>query len=90
LEKLIKKRIFALNTRTMHQLLVNIKDDSKMDILLNFLKSLNYISVEEIDSKNISLTEEQKNILDKRRTTAKSEDFMPWNKAKKQLKFKSK
>ncbi len=74
----------------MHQLLVNIKDDSKMDILLNFLKSLNYISVEEIDSKNISLTDEQKNILDERRATAKSEDFTPWNKAKKQLKFKSK
>jgi hypothetical protein len=74
----------------MHQLLVNIKDDSKMDILLNFLKSLNYISVEEINSKNISLTDEQKNILDERRATAKPEDFTPWNTAKKQLKFKKK
>lgn len=47
----------------MHQLLVNIKDDSKMDILLKFLKSLNYISVEEVNQ----LTDEQKNTLDERR-----------------------
>ena len=74
----------------MNQLIVNIKDDSKMDILLNFLKSLNYISVEKVDTKNSSLTDEQKNILDERRATEKPEDFIPWNKAKKQLKFKSK
>lgn len=74
----------------MHQLIVNIKDDSKINILLNFLKSLNYISVEEVDQTTISLTDEQKNILDKRRATAKPDDFTPWSKAKKQLKFKSK
>ena len=74
----------------MQQLLVNIKDDSKLEILLNFLKSLNYISVEKIEKTTVSLTNEQKNILDERRTNAKSEDFIPWNKAKKQLKFKSK
>ena len=77
-------------TYAMQQLLVNIKDDSKLEILLNFLKSLNYISVEKVDNKNISLTDEQKNILDERRASAKPEDFIPWNKAKKQLKFKSK
>ena len=74
----------------MHQLIVNIKDDSKMDILLNFLKSLNYISVEEVEQTTISLTDEQKNILDERRATSKLDDFIPWNKAKKQLKFKNK
>lgn len=74
----------------MHKLIVNIKDDSKMDILLNFLKSLSYISVEEVDQTTISLTNEQKNILDERRASAKADDFIPWNKAKKQLKFKSK
>ena len=68
----------------MHQLLVNIKDDSKMDILLKFLKSLNYISVEEVNQ----LTNEQKNTLDERRSTAKPDDFITWSKAKKQLKYK--
>lgn len=74
----------------MNQLIVNIKDDSKMEILLNFLKSLNYISVEKVEAENSSLTDEQKNILDQRRASTKSEDFIPWDKAKKQLKFKSK
>ncbi|MBW6483705.1 MAG: hypothetical protein K0B10_11685 [Vicingaceae bacterium] len=74
----------------MQQLLVNVKDDSKLDLLLNFLKSLNYISVEKVEKEDILLTDEQKNILDERRATAKPEDFTPWNKAKKQLKFKSK
>lgn len=74
----------------MHQLLVNIKDDSKLELLLNFLKSLNYISVEKIEDTTLSLTVEQKNTLDERRANAKPDDFIPWNKAKKQLKFKSK
>lgn len=74
----------------MNQLLVNIKDDSKMDVLLNFLKSLNYVSVEKVGEKDIVLTNDQKNILDERRSTSKLDDFTPWNKAKKQLKYKSK
>ncbi len=74
----------------MQQLLVNLKDESKLEILVDFLKSLNYISIERINTKDISLTKEQKNILDERRATAKAEDFIPWTKAKKQLKFKSK
>lgn len=74
----------------MNRLLVNIKDDSKMYVLLNFLKSLNYVSVEKVEEKDIVLTNDQKNILDERRSTSKLDDFTPWNKAKKQLKYKSK
>lgn len=72
------------------QLLLNIKDNSKAVLLMEFLKSLSYISVEEVDKTTISLTDEQKNILDERRATSKANDFIPWDKAKKQLKFKSK
>jgi hypothetical protein len=72
------------------QLLLNIKDNSKAALLMEFLKSLSYISVEEVDKTTVSLTDEQKNILDERRATAKADDFIPWDKAKKQLKFKSK
>jgi hypothetical protein len=74
----------------MTQLIVNVKDDSKMDVLLSFLRSLNYITVEKVNNSTISLTGEQKNILDERRATSKSDDFIPWDKAKKQLKYKSK
>lgn len=74
----------------MQQLIVNIIDESKMNVLLNFLKSINYISVEAIDQNNIILFDLQNNILDQRRASAKVEDFIPWDKAKKQLKIKSK
>jgi len=72
----------------MSSFLLKIKDDSKMDVLLNFLKSLNYISVEKFGDTDIELSEEQKKVLDHRRATAKPEDFINWKTAKKQLKFK--
>ena len=37
-----------------------------------------------------SLTIDQKKSLDLRRATAKKSDFIPWEKAKKQLKYKGK
>ncbi len=74
----------------MSSFLLNIKDESKMDVLLNFLKSLNYISVEKFGDTDIVLTDEQKQVLDHRRLTAKPEDFINWETAKKQLKFKKK
>ncbi len=46
----------------MHQFLVNIKDDSKANVLLNFLKSLNYISVKELSDNDIIVSEEEKNV----------------------------
>ena len=42
------------------------------------------------EEENFSLSESQKKILDTRRSTSKSEDFIPWLEAKKQLKFKTK
>ena len=72
------------------QLLVDIKDKTKESVLLNFLKSLNYISVEKVESKDIYLNESQKEILDERRNSTVAEEFIPWEKAKKQLKSKRK
>ncbi|HWY38851.1 MAG TPA: hypothetical protein VNY73_09850 [Bacteroidia bacterium] len=72
------------------QLLVNIKDNTKAGILLKFLKSLNYINVEEVEQGKISLTNKEKRILDERRVSMAEEDFIPWEKAKKQLKHKVK
>ena len=72
------------------QLLVDIKDKTKESLLLNFLKSLNYISVEEVESKDVYLNESQKEILDERRKSSVAEEFIPWEKAKKQLKSKRK
>ena len=72
----------------MSSFLLNISDESKKDVLLNFLRSLNYISVENFGDIDITLTDEQKQVLDYRRATAKPEDFIDWEIAKKQLKFK--
>ena len=71
----------------MHQLLVDIKDDSKIDILLNFLKSLNYITVKEVTDKDIILNEEEKNIMRERVKKAKSENFKNWDDIKNSFKL---
>lgn len=63
----------------MHQLLVNIKDDSKTNILLNFLKSLNYISVEELSDTDIIISEAEKNVMRERVKKAKPENFKNWD-----------
>jgi hypothetical protein len=72
------------------QLIVDIKDKTKGTVLINFLKSLNYISVEEIKSEKVYLTDSHKETLDERRNSAVAEEFIPWEKAKKQLKHKGK
>lgn len=72
------------------QLLLNIKDTAKGNILFKFLKSLNYVSVEEVEEGTVTLTDKEKRILDERRATMVEEDFIPWEKAKKRLKHKAK
>ena len=43
-----------------------------------------------IDDDTVSLTDEQKKVLDHRRSSSKPGDYIPWSKAKKQLTFKRK
>lgn len=71
----------------MHQLLVNIKDDSKMDILLNFLKSLNYISVQELSDNDIIVNDVEKNVMRERVKKAKPENFKNWDDIKNTFKL---
>ena len=56
--------------------------------VLESLKKITEITIAE--EENFSLSESQKNILDHRRSTSNSEDFIPWSEAKRQLKFKGK
>lgn len=73
---------------TAHEL-----DKQQLDAIKALLKALKIkfeLSTEKSDKTTVSLTKGQKSILDKRRATSKEADFIPWNKAKKQLKFKSK
>ena len=66
----------------MTQLLLNIEDESKTTKLVAFLKTLNYISVEEINEDNIIVSQSEKKIMQNRLLNAKSEDFSDWDKIK--------
>lgn len=70
----------------MHQLIVNIKDESKLAVLLNFLKSLNYISVEHLEEGSVVLSESEKEIMRDRLKNAKPENFKDWKEVKNTLK----
>lgn len=68
-------------------------DANNLKAIKTFLKTLKIkfeIANDFVSPQSISLTNEQKNILDERRANSNPEDFIPWEKAKKQLKFKGK
>ncbi|WP_310558147.1 hypothetical protein [Flavobacterium sp.] len=69
----------------MTQITLNIPD-SELSFFMKLIEKFNYETV----INEFSVTEEMKSILDERRSTSKIEDFMPWNEAKTQLRFKSK
>ena len=62
--------------------------DKFYNSVMEVLKKISNVTIAE--EEDFSLSASQKNILDERRKTSKPEDFIPWNEAKKQLKFKSK
>lgn len=63
------------------QLLLNIKDNSKAALLMEFLKSLNYISsVREIETTDIP--EAHKNMVRQRIKKSKEDALLDWEKVK--------
>ena len=68
----------------MTQITLDIPDD-ELSFFMQLIEKFNYETV----INEFSVTEEMKRLLDDRRATSKSEDFLPWNEAKKQLRFKS-
>lgn len=71
----------------MTQLLLNIQDESKTNKLIEFLKTLNYVSVQEITEENIIIDEAEKEIMRNRLKQAKPEDFNDWNEVKNRFKL---
>ena len=63
----------------MQQLLLNINDTSKLDKLMELLKTLNYVKVESYTEENIVVSEKEKNIIRNRVKNAKPEDFNDWD-----------
>ena len=72
----------------MSKLLLTINDENKAGLLLEFLKSLNYISVSIVEEDYLPLNSEQKSILDERRLNVNESDFQEWDIAKHKLNFK--
>ncbi len=68
----------------MTQITLNIPDN-ELSFFMQLIEKFNYETV----INEFSVTEEMKNLLDERRATSKADDFIPWNEAKKQLRFKS-
>ncbi len=68
----------------MTQITLNIPDN-ELTFFMKLIEKFNYETV----INEFSITQEMKNLLDERRATSKTEDFVPWNDAKKQLRFKS-
>ncbi|MCP2026107.1 hypothetical protein L1276_001247 [Flavobacterium sp. HSC-32F16] len=69
----------------MTRITLNIPDN-ELSFFMQLIEKFNYETV----INEFSVTEEMKNLLDERRSTSKADDFLPWNEAKKQLRFKSK
>jgi hypothetical protein len=68
----------------MTQITLNIPDN-ELSFFMQLIEKFNYETV----INEFSVTEEMKNLLDERRATSKADDFIPWDDAKKQLRFKS-
>ncbi|MCB9187464.1 MAG: hypothetical protein H6601_12060 [Flavobacteriales bacterium] len=65
-------------------------DPERVELLLKVAREMGIqVLDDETDSlvQEPELTYEQKQVLDQRRATSKKEDFIPWNEAKKQLKY---
>lgn len=73
-------------TRTVR---LECDDPERVELLLKVAKEMG-IEVLTDDGPVVQepeLTYEQKQVLDERRTTAKKEDFIPWDEAKEKLKY---
>jgi len=72
----------------MTQLLLNISDEKKANKLIEFLRTLNYINIQELSEENIMIPEAEKKLMRKRLKNAKEEDFKDWDELKKKFNIK--
>lgn len=65
-------------------------DPERLELLLKVAREMGIQVLDDetgYPAQEPELTYEQKQVLDQRRATSKKEDFIPWNEAKKQLKY---
>ena len=67
----------------MTKITLNIPDD-ELTFFMKLIEKFNYEPI----INNIPVSQEMKSVLDERRKTAKKEDYIPWEEAKKQIRLK--
>ena len=68
----------------MTQITPNIPDN-ELEFFLKLIEKFNYDSL----INDFSISQEMKNILDDRRASSSNEDYISWEEAKKQIRFKT-
>ncbi len=68
----------------MTQITLNIPDN-ELSFFMKLIEKFNYETV----INEFSINQEMMDLLDERRATTKTDAYIPWNDAKKQLQFKS-
>ena len=71
----------------MQQYLVQIENESHVQDFLNYMKSIGENHIEKLSNTSINFTEDEKNILDERRGTSTTNDYLPWDEARQKLVF---
>jgi hypothetical protein len=69
----------------MTQITLNIPDD-ELGFFMKLIEKFNYESL----VTDFSMNQDIKNLLDERRSTSNNEDYVSWEEAKKQIRFKTK
>lgn len=72
----------------MTQLLLNIEDESKINNLLEYLQSLQYVHVQQLSEEETIVTEFEKNLMRERLKNARPENFKKWDDIKSQYQRK--
>lgn len=69
----------------MAQFILNISDEKKAFKMFEFLRTLNYIDIQELSEENAPILESDKVLMRKRLETAQDSDFKDWNDVKKKF-----
>ena len=69
----------------MTQITLNIPDN-ELNFFMKLIEKFNYVS----EINEFEFSQQMKDVLDNRRSTSVSEEFIPWEEAKKQIRFKTK
>lgn len=66
----------------MAHVLIHIKDESQTSVLVDYLKSLSYIDISEVEESNFPVSHAEQQLMEDRLRAAKPDDFTDWQEVK--------